>query len=165
LPTVGSRPSLAHRIAVEGEENRCDEEQDDLIDRPRDRKQRKSSDPSQGAWNPTVAGQESYCPDRFYDEGARSLHGATLDRDSCASREVSRPLSDRPHPDPAHRRNRRLQRCRRHCRDDADHPDEGPVHGEAPALSDFATPVLPGLRSSGPAVERPSAARPPNRFA
>jgi hypothetical protein len=68
--SVGWLPSLAHWVAVEGEQNRRDEEQDHLIDRPWDRQQGESRDPSQGLWNPVVAGQELHCPDRFGGECA-----------------------------------------------------------------------------------------------
>jgi hypothetical protein len=69
----------------------------------------------------------------------------------------ARPESDRPHPDPAHRRNRRLQRCPRHNPGDADHPDEGPVHGGA--LAGTLREPFPAHRASSRAALSPGCDR------
>jgi hypothetical protein len=82
---VSPLPSVAHRLTVKNEENRGDEDENSLIDRPWDRQEPKSGDPPQRLWNPIITGQELHCPDRSGDECACGSHATSLGRTTAGA--------------------------------------------------------------------------------
>lgn len=78
LRILRSDPSLPHRLTVEGEEHRGDEDEHDLVNGAGYGKEPNPGDPAQGLGDSLISSQGPHGPDGSETEGPSRPHGSSL---------------------------------------------------------------------------------------